>query len=72
VRSLFTELARAAGAADPEPLAQQLVMLYDGATVAAQMDRDTTAAKAARAMAATLIDAAAQPRHSPAERKASG
>jgi AcrR family transcriptional regulator len=72
VRSLFTELARAAGAADPEALAQQLVMLYDGATVAAQMDRDSTAAEAARAMAATLIDAAAQPRHSPAERKASG
>jgi hypothetical protein len=36
------------------------------------MDRDTTAAKAARAMAAILIDAAAQPRHSLAERKASG
>jgi AcrR family transcriptional regulator len=38
VRSLFTELSQAAGAADPEHLAQQLVLLYDGATVAARMD----------------------------------
>ncbi len=58
VRSLFTELGRAAGAVDPEHLARQLVLLYDGATVNARMDRDPTAAAAARAVAATLVDLA--------------
>jgi len=57
-RGLFTDLVQAAGAAHPKRLAQQLVMLYDGATVAAQMDQDATAATAARALAATLLDAA--------------
>jgi hypothetical protein len=61
VRSLFTELSQAAGAADPEHLAQQLVLLYDGATVAARMDHDPTAAAAARAVAAVLLDAATGP-----------
>ncbi len=32
-RELFTGLARAAGAADPEQLSRQLVQLYDGAVV---------------------------------------
>jgi AcrR family transcriptional regulator len=57
-RSLFTRLAGEAGALDPERLAQQLVLLYDGAIVAAQMDRDRTAAAAARSVAETLLDAA--------------
>jgi AcrR family transcriptional regulator len=61
VRSLFTELGRAAGAADPDGLAQQLVLLYDGATVAARMDHDPTAATAARAVATVLVDAATRP-----------
>ncbi len=61
VRSLFTELGRAAGAADPDGLAQQLVLLYDGATVAARMDHDQTAATAARAVATVLVDAATGP-----------
>jgi hypothetical protein len=34
------------------------VLLYDGATVAARMDRDPSAAAAARAVAAALLDAA--------------
>ena len=55
---LFVELARDAGAAKPEQLAHQLVVLYDGAVVAAQMDRDPTAATLARTMAAQLLDAA--------------
>jgi AcrR family transcriptional regulator len=58
LRSLFVELGQAAGAADPERLARQLVLLYDGASVAARMDRDPGAAAAARAAAATLLDAA--------------
>lgn len=56
VRGLFTELARNCGAADPEELGRQLVCLYDGAAVAASMERDLTAAGRAKAMAATLLD----------------
>jgi AcrR family transcriptional regulator len=58
VRSLLAELARTAGATDPERLARQLALLYDGATVSARMDRDPTAAAAARTVAAALVDAA--------------
>jgi AcrR family transcriptional regulator len=58
LRALFVDLARAAGAAQPARLAQQLHVLYDGATVGAQMDRDPAAAVAARSMAAALLDAA--------------
>jgi len=60
-RSLLVELGQAAGAADPERLARQLALLYDGATVSARMDRDPGAAAAARAAAVTLVDAAACP-----------
>jgi AcrR family transcriptional regulator len=59
VRGLFTELARDFGAADPAELGRRLVLLYDGATVAASMDRDPAAAAEARAMAAALLDACA-------------
>ncbi len=58
VRSLFIELAEAAGAADPEGLASQLVLLYDGASIGARMDRNPNAAATARAVAAALLDAA--------------
>ncbi len=57
VRELLVELARDAGARDPETLGRQLVMLYDGAAVAASMERDLEAAARARALAATLLDA---------------
>jgi AcrR family transcriptional regulator len=56
-RSLFTDLARQAGARDPDGLADQLVILYDGTSVGARMDRSVTAARTARAMAAALLDA---------------
>jgi AcrR family transcriptional regulator len=58
LRALFRQFAADAGAADPETLSQQLVLLYDGATVGAQMDRDPTAARAARDVAVALFDAA--------------
>jgi AcrR family transcriptional regulator len=54
---LFTRLAKEAGAASPKKVAQQLVILYDGAVVSASMDRDPKAATTARAMAASLLDA---------------
>jgi AcrR family transcriptional regulator len=58
VLAMVTDLGRAAGVADPEPLARQLAMLYHAATQAARMDRDPSAALTARAAAATLLGAA--------------
>jgi AcrR family transcriptional regulator len=58
VRSLFVDLARQTGAADPEALGAQLVLLYDGALVGAQVDSDPSIAATARAAAAMLIDLA--------------
>ncbi|MDH6220375.1 TetR/AcrR family transcriptional regulator [Streptomyces pseudovenezuelae] len=58
IRTLFTELARDAGAADPESLARQLHLLYDGGGLSARMDRDPSAGATARAAASVLIDAA--------------
>jgi AcrR family transcriptional regulator len=58
VRDLFTGLAREAGAPDPEGLARQLQLLYDGGGLSARMDRDPSAAKASRAAAEALLDAA--------------
>ena len=57
-RRLFTELAEAVGVADPAGLAEQFVLLYDGATVGARMDRTAATGVAARAIAETLLDAA--------------
>jgi AcrR family transcriptional regulator len=57
-RALFTDLARAAGAADPATLGAQLHLLYDGVNWAARIDRDLAAAGRAKAAAATLLDAA--------------
>jgi AcrR family transcriptional regulator len=58
LHALFTELAQEAGAPDPKALAQQLVLLYDGAGISAWMDHDPSAEAAARAAAAAVIDAA--------------
>jgi AcrR family transcriptional regulator len=60
VRTMFTDLARDAGATAPDELARQLHLLYDGAGVSARMDRDPSAATTARAAAAALFDAAAK------------
>jgi AcrR family transcriptional regulator len=56
---LFTELARDAGARDPARLGEQLVVLYDGASVGASMDGGPAATRAARATAEVLLDAQA-------------
>jgi AcrR family transcriptional regulator len=59
LRALFADLARDTGAADPERLGAELVVLYDGATVGAAMDGDASAIPRARAMAEALLDAQA-------------
>jgi AcrR family transcriptional regulator len=58
MRELFTSLARDAGARNAPALAQQLQVLFDGALTGSAMDGGAAAATTARAMAATLIDAA--------------
>ena len=56
LRSLFIDLAREAGAKDPEQLGCQFVLLYDGAMVAAQADGNRDAALAAQGLARSLLD----------------
>ncbi len=57
--SLFANLAEAAGARDPEQLGRRLLLLYDGAAVAARMDPDRDAAAGAMHSAvAALLEAA--------------
>jgi AcrR family transcriptional regulator len=58
VRELFAGLGREAGARDPDALSAQLVLLYDGSMVGAQLDRGAAPGTAARAAAAALVDAA--------------
>jgi AcrR family transcriptional regulator len=55
VKNLFTELSEALGAPEPDLLAAQLLMLYDGATIAADLDRYPEAARAAHQAAERLI-----------------
>src|ERR1700712_3905731 len=58
LHDLFATLVAAAGY--PDKLAAQLVMLYDGANISAQMDHNPTVAAAARDAAADLLDSAAR------------
>jgi AcrR family transcriptional regulator len=58
VRGLFVELAAEAGIADPEQLADQLRLIYDGGSVAANLDHNPEIASPARAAARILIEAA--------------
>jgi AcrR family transcriptional regulator len=58
IRTMFTDLAKAAGARQPKRLAEQLQLLYDGAGIAANMDHNPAIAKASRAAASALIEAA--------------
>ena len=57
LHELFGTLAEEAAVPDPQRLAQQLVVLYDGATTTAQMDRTTEPARTAREMAGLLLAA---------------
>jgi AcrR family transcriptional regulator len=59
LRGLLTDLARAAGAADPAGLAAQLALIYDGAGVAALMEQDRSEAARAVVVAAEAVLAAA-------------
>jgi AcrR family transcriptional regulator len=57
--SVFTELAEDAGATDGKQLGRRLLLLYDGAAVAARMDKDRRgAATATRSAVVTLLEAA--------------
>ncbi|RKN45079.1 TetR/AcrR family transcriptional regulator [Streptomyces hoynatensis] len=58
LRGLFTRLAGQLGVPEPERLARQLHLLYDGASQSSRMDRDPTSFAAAREAATTLLDAA--------------
>ena len=58
MHALFSELAEAAGAADPALLASQLQMVYDGGGLAAKMDQNPDIGAPARAAASALIAAA--------------
>jgi AcrR family transcriptional regulator len=53
----FTDLAREAGAGEPELLGKQLVLLYDGASIAAHLDGNRNAASTARELAAQMLHA---------------
>ncbi|MFI6483114.1 TetR family transcriptional regulator [Nonomuraea sp. NPDC050663] len=60
--ALLTDIARGAGAAQPEVLGRQFLMLVTGATIVADHHPGTPdAARHARAAALALLDAAARP-----------
>ncbi|MCZ7435178.1 TetR/AcrR family transcriptional regulator [Micromonospora sp. WMMC241] len=58
VRAWVTDLARQAGAAEPELLARQLTLLLDGGLAGGVLDGDPAIAEAARSTARALVDAA--------------
>jgi len=57
VRGVFTDLSRELGAADPDALGRQLLLLYEGAMLGASMTRDAAAPRDARRLAEALLDA---------------
>ena len=57
---LFADLAKQAGATDPDRVAQQLRLLFDGAMVSAHVDASSTALATARATAEMVLDQAIQ------------
>jgi AcrR family transcriptional regulator len=61
LHDLFGTLCTQLDVEHPRELSEQLVFLYDGANISAQMDQNRTAAITGRAAAAALVDSAAQP-----------
>lgn len=57
ILGMFRNLAADAGAADPDMLAAQLQVIYDGAGLGVRMDRRPDVAIAARAAVNALLDA---------------
>jgi AcrR family transcriptional regulator len=58
LHNMFLDLAFAAEVPYPQELAEQLVILYDGAGISAWMDHNPATVQASRSMAAALVDAA--------------
>jgi AcrR family transcriptional regulator len=58
VRAWIRDLATAAGANDPERLAQQLTLLVDGTLAAGKLEQDPTMPRGARAAAEALVERA--------------
>ena len=58
LHDMFGDLVGALDVQNPTLLAGQLVVLYDGAVAAAQMDASPTSAKTAKGLAAMAIEAA--------------
>ena len=58
VRAWVTDLARRAGAADPDQLARQLTLLLDGVLAGGVLDADPATPAAAKAAARALVSAA--------------
>jgi AcrR family transcriptional regulator len=56
LRSLFLDLAKQAGAHQPEVLADKLLLVYDGAAISAQMDESKAPVDSARDVAELLIE----------------
>jgi AcrR family transcriptional regulator len=62
VRAWVTDLARRAGARDPEHLGRALTLLLDGGLAAGVLDGDPTASEAAKSAAAVLVKAECAPK----------
>ena len=58
LRGYLTDLSAAAGAAEPDVLARQIHLLYDGAMTARSLDADPAVVASARAAATALLDTA--------------
>jgi AcrR family transcriptional regulator len=58
IHNMFFDLAFAAEATRPEELAEQLVVLFDGAAISAWLDARPSTVNTTRAVAEALVDAA--------------
>jgi AcrR family transcriptional regulator len=58
VKGYIQKLCQEAGAPDPQRLAEELAMLFEGATVTAQVSQNPKTAKIAKRVAKALIDKA--------------